>query len=233
MGALGPWTLASSPAIEVPSGSSLRLTHGDSDWVILGPGHAGTSRQLRTSLGPAADTSFATPGNAANGQPRIAFYSSTHGAVVIDGAGASFVGGGRLTMPLRVHHNATFTEVDVYFKVGSSHSGGVPTNVPQMRVIRLDTLGNAVPLCNNPAESGWLGNGWLTMTSATTGPGYYGGGAVQYAPYPIDSGLQLVDVSQYTYFVQVIDESGSNAQSGNDFFEALAKFSAIPDIRPQ
>jgi hypothetical protein len=63
MTAQGPWSLGAAPALEVPSGSSLRLTHGDSDWVELGNGHSAASRNLRTSLGPAADTSFWLPGS--------------------------------------------------------------------------------------------------------------------------------------------------------------------------
>ena len=58
MAAQGPWSLGRSPALEVPSGSSLRITHGDSDWVELGSGHAAATRAIYTALGPAADTSF-------------------------------------------------------------------------------------------------------------------------------------------------------------------------------
>jgi hypothetical protein len=232
MRASGPWSFGAAPAIEVTSGAPERITHGDSDWIQLGSGHAGASRAIYTSLGPAADTSYWTPGNAANGRPWIGYQSPSHGAKVYDSASA-FVGGARLAVPLRVHNGAKLTEVDFYWKCGDAHSGGMPSSVPQIRVIRLDMFGNVAPLCQTTTTSGWMGSGWLTITSATTTGAYYSGGVAQFGIYPVDAAFELVDTSQYAYVAQVIDEAGSGAKSGNIFIAAKAACSSIPDLRPQ
>ncbi|HEY1692250.1 MAG TPA: hypothetical protein VGG39_08810 [Polyangiaceae bacterium] len=292
--ACGPWSLGSSPAVEIPSG--LDLVHGDSDWVGLGSGHAGASRSLRTSFGAAADTGCCTPGQAPAGtstwgastayatgnfvvplvpdglvfvcatggtsgssaptwNPTIGgsttdggvtwttyssvglgvptiLYEDVSQGVQVNPVGASFAGGARFAMPLRVHNGATLTEVDVYLKVSSLH---LPAAVPLARVVRVDMAGNCQPLYNgdDPSVIGYAGSGWLTATSSASESAYYAGGAAQFSAYPIDTAYEVIDTSKYAYLVQVIDESGPGAVGGNIYFEALAKFSAIPDVRPQ
>lgn len=224
------WQLNVSPAIKTPLGSGVRITHGDSDWIWLGSGHAGASRNLRTSLALAADTSFSA--GAASGLPTVTAHVVSHGAQTTTSAGASYAGGARLAMPIRVHNGATLTEVDFYLIVGSSH---LPATFPAIRVVRVDTAGNAVPLCNTPSTTGFLGAGWLAFLwpNPPNAPSYYAAGVVQTSPYPVDASLQLVDTSRYAYVAQVIDEGGAGAAGGNIYFEVLAKFSSIPDLRPQ
>lgn len=313
MWATGPWVFGNVSVLEVAPGSSLRVTHGDSDWVGLASGHAAASRALMTSLGPAADTSYWVPimapltgsgfpslpttwtagtaytlspvayvipspangfvyfvssvsgsgtsggsppvwpevvgatvtdnpgGNqiiwtcaapVGTGQPRLTYASASHGATFKPAQVSA--GGGRLTCPLRVHHGATVTQVVFHFLIGNSHSAGMPASLPQMRVLRLDMAGNAVPLCTTPTTFGWLGNGWLQFYGASIviPSVYFNGGAVQTVTYACDGGT-VIDTSRYAYVAQIIDESGAGAMGGNTFYAAEATSSAIPDLRPQ
>lgn len=236
MWATGPWSLGGSPSIEAPSGDSLWLTHGDNDWVELGSGHAASTRTLRRSLGTAADTSYWTPGNPTNGQPSLAMAAATQGAVV-QGVASSFLGGARLTMPLRVHNGASLVgaAVALYFVIGNAHSGGLPASFPQMRVLRIDMFGNAVPLGTDPTVPGWLGDGWQSVFGGSppaSPSAYYNSGTEWGVTYTCDAGT-VVDTSRFAYVVQVLDESGTGSMVGNVFFAEASGNSLIQDLRPQ
>jgi hypothetical protein len=232
MWATGLWQVGSSPSVMGATGGTARLTHGTSDWVNLASGHFYSSRTLRTSLGPAADTSFWTPGQDGNGLPSIAYNSASRAAVVQGVTQGNFLGGARLAMPLRVHNGGTLTEVAVFYKIAGPRTA-LPANVPQMRVVQLDMLGNCTPLetAAVQASSQYQGNGWIAFNISTASPSaYYDGGVLRSAVYLCNA---VINTALYAYAVQVIDESGSNALSGNVFIQALAYESGIPDIRPQ
>jgi hypothetical protein len=171
------------------------------------------------------------------GQPRL-FVDTTSQGALVEPAGASFVGGGRLSSPLRVHNGATLTALLVTYEISAAHSGAasLPESLPQMRVIRVDMFGDVVPLYTNtnPAVTAYYGNGWVGFYQAPfpTPTAYYDGGAVQSTSYPLDPGI-VIDTSQYAYLVQVIDESGAGSFGGNIYVEAVADFDPIPDLRPQ
>lgn len=220
-----------APAIQNVLYSGTRITHGDSDWIELESGHSAASRELRTSLGPALDASFATPEEPSNGQPGTNYSNLSHGSRVI-GVSSGYLGGGRLIMPLRVHDQATVDVVDVNWFCGNAHGGGLPAHFPKARVLRIDMLGNAVPLCTVTTTIGWLGNGWVAISNASNTTAYYSGGAIQGGIYPADPGT-VIDTSQYSYVVEIEDESGTGAEPGNIFVEAVAILIDIPDLRPQ
>jgi hypothetical protein len=167
------------------------------------------------------------------GLSRFAYHASSHGASVLP---ATLLGGGaRLTTPVRVHHGATVAQVNFYFFIGNAHTAGLPASFPQLRVLRLDMAGNAVPLCTSPTTAGWQGNGWVNAfgTALPATPSlYYMSGTEWGLGYPCDAGT-VIDTSKYAYVGQVQDESGGNAYGGNTFFAASALGTLIADIRPQ
>lgn len=219
----GPTTHATASGVETTNGSGKRVTHGDNDWIGM---YSVPDRASITACAQGRDASYGL----GSSTPRMAFEVSASG-LINPSSNTNYAGGARFVLPLDVHHGAEALVVVLSFTV-SVHSG-VPTNLPAMRVVQVDGAGN-VTLLNQTvvaASSNYVGNGFLTVASRPgSGSAWHDGGAVQSITYPM--GDTVIDTTQYCYFVEVLDESGSNCVSGNEYLSALATF-AVSDMRPQ
>jgi hypothetical protein len=238
MWAAGPWYL-SPPAITVMvpiSAGNDALTHGDSDFITLAANHGMSSRFLLTEAAQARDSSgcptlqtYTAPGGGQTGGimgPTAAMLPSvlTLGISNTPVSGWPYRPGGRWVAPLRVHHGATLSNVTFFFVISSTHTGQ-PDVLPQFRVHKVDLFGNLTPLnSTTPNGSGFFELPWpgsLATYKSTTA----------YA-YQCDAGT-VIDTTKYSYYVEVIDESGTNATGFNDYLGAEAYVIDIADMRPQ
>lgn len=189
-------------------GINARIYHGDNDHVVLFPGHTGQTRTIATSMDAAQFTSF-----------NFDFSPNTGGIISISATGASAV------LPLRVHNRATLASVTFSLTVGSSH--GPPATLPAFRVYSQDVNGVKTPLLTN----GTYGYATFTPTPASA-TAWFAAGAVQTFVYTCNSGV-IIDTSQFTYFAEVLDESGAGAAAGNSYLDATCSFTGIADLSPQ
>lgn len=233
MWAGGPWTLSppSAGTVQVVlSGGSVQLTHGDNDYVTIASGHSVASRDLVTQVALGKDSSgcptYQTPllgqgiiGPTALMLPDVFDQSMSN----TYRTGYPYRPGGRFVVPLRVHDGATLLSVTFNFLI-STHSA-LPQNFPQFRVHKVDIAGNLTSLYSGTPN----GSGFLELPSPGSVAAY---NATAQFTYNLDAGV-VIDASKYSYFVEVVDESGTNAQAQNVFLSAVGLFSEIPDMRPQ
>lgn len=233
MWACGPWTLSppSTGTVQVVlSGGSVQLTHGDSDYITIASGHSMRARYLVTQCALGKDSSgcptYQSPllyqgiiGPTAVMLPDVFDQSLSN----TYRTGFPYRPGGRFIVPLRVHDGATLVSVTFNFQI-SSHSA-LPDVFPQFRVHKVDALSNLTPL-NSATPNG---SGFYEFPN----PGSVGlyEASTSYV-YGCDAGV-VIDRSKYTYFVEIIDESGANAQGLNIFLSAVGRFTNIADMRPQ
>lgn len=229
MGCAGPWDLAPPAAgtVMVPITAADPLTHGDSDYITLGAAHTMAARYLETEAAQARDSS---------GCPTLQVYTVAGGgktggimgptAVMLPSATGLAIGntpvtgypyrpGGRFVFALRVAHGAELLAVTFYFAISSQHTAK-PDALPQFRVHAVDLYGNLTAL-GGWTELPWPGN--VTAYKATTS-------------YALGCGV-TVDTSKYSYYAEVVDESGANATSFNEFYGVISHFTNIKDLRPQ
>ena len=217
--ATGVWVLSGSASIIVDEGATVpsQVVFGDSDYPTLLPGHPGRLRKLSMPL----------VGNLSNG----------------DFDGSSRFPGARAVFPLDVHHGARFVSVTVAFEVTNGH-GPVP-DLPRFRVFALDVRGVSTSLLVGAPPSGFLPYSPRPPDptpggKSTWGPdGYLQDGVfIHYFVGTIVPNI-VVDVERFTYWIDIIDESGPYANSGypglsgNAYFSAVTAFEDIADLRPQ
>lgn len=247
MWACGPWTFAppSSSTVQVVLTSTHPLTHGDSDYILLGSGHALSQRFVQTELSLGKDASgcptlqtytqlgggqtAAVMGPTAVMSPipptnTTGFTTGSYGLANCPIATYPYRPGGRIVAPLSVHHGAQIGYVTFFFTISSAHSAQ-PENLPQFRVHKVDITGKLTPLNSTTTNgSGFLEMAWPgSVASYKTTTSY---------TYTCDGGT-VIDTSTYSYFVEVIDESGTNSTTGNIFTAADAFYTLIQDMRPQ
>lgn len=221
-------------AVMAPITAAAPLTHGDSDFIALGVAHNMSSRFLVAEAALGKDASgcptlqvYAAPGGGKTGgimgQTAVMLPSGVNLSMGQPG-GFAYRPGGRLQMPLRVHHGANLTSVLFNFEISSAHTG-LPDVFPQFRVHKVDLFGNLTPLFSGTAN----GSGFIELPSPGTLAAYKT--TVLYT-YNCDGGT-VIDTSQYSYIAEIIDESGVNAVSGNNFLAATARCTNIKDMRPQ
>lgn len=135
----------------------------------------------------------------------------------------------RFGTPLNVYNGGTITDVVITFRVNESH---LPQFLPRFRVVAMDKDGTLYPL--RVADSTLTdSDGYVTFTptpdSAAT---WFHAGTNQTFTYSCNQN-QLIDTSKYTYYVEIIEEGGSNSFSvgnGNCWRSAVATFTNIPTI---
>jgi hypothetical protein len=216
----GPWTFTGSFGFS----PGVPCTFGDGDDFELDFSHFLASRQLVAELATGWDASF--------GPARMSFDDATDREN--DSGAATYTTGARMMVPLRVHHGGTLGSVQIYFKVGQNHTD-VPPSLPQFRVIQVDTQGNVTPLCTNTALFGWVGNGFIQFNIPVgSGAAWYAGGATQSVTYPVDGAGVIVDLTQYSYYLEIIDEqgttNGTDVYFGNKYYTAIANIFHIPSL---
>jgi hypothetical protein len=213
-------TFSNGAAVTTPASSGKRITHGDSDYFVLAPGHTGASRTLHMSLGLALDAS--------GGTARMAYDNVTDGVQNFGAGGA----GGRLIVPLSgsVSNGALLGSCTVSFKVGSAHAG-VPASLPRFRLFKVDAAGSVtnLNLTTFSADAG----GFVPFAPApASGTAWYAAGAVQTFTWSPDGGFATVDTSKDVFFLEIVDEAGTNSLNGNYWLSLQTTIVTIPDLRP-
>jgi hypothetical protein len=169
----------------------------DGDWVELEEGNPFTTHIVANET---AD---------GRGVPSYHWVTRTDGGLqaygpaydLDDGNGSQVA---RAYVPIRAHDASTLTQVTIYFRVGAAHPT-VPSTMPQIRVLRQDQSGNCVALTSTNA--GGDANGYVSLPTATSGAGWYASGASQSFTLQCDQN-NAIDVSQYAYFVELVEEQG-------------------------
>lgn len=205
----GPLLVSNSGVIQTVSGSGARITLGDGDYPQLAIGHTGRSFTR------------------ANGS-ECAF--STLPMIVTGSGGATSTALGQIfTIPItQLHDGSTVTTVTFNFKVGTTHPS-VPAILPRMRVVRMSANGDLAPM--KSVGSGADINGYVTVTTPVSGAAWYNGGAAKTFVYTCDQN-NVIDKSQYVYFLVIVDEDGSGAIVGNTWLPTLFLCTNITDLRP-
>jgi hypothetical protein len=227
-----------SAGVRTPVGSGARIVHGDSDYIEYQSLAANAVRTMLTACGRACDRSYAsTPAFLAGSPYQATMRYSGGGARIVTTGGTGYLGGGRLSLALRVHHLGTLFAANLGFSIATSRTVP-PVQQPKFRVIRVDAFGNVTILQNNfTPVAGYAGHGFVRMT-ATTGAGYYSAGAAQLFSIPFDTALNnpavIVDITKYAYIAQVEDEAdpaGTTSFPGNRWLSVSVLCINIPDQR--
>lgn len=110
-------------------------------------------------------------------------------------------------MPLRVHASGKLSKATFTFRVPSIRTKK-PEVMPKFRIIRTDLEGNIQPL--KSTASGADADGYISPTAPDSGDAWYNEGLPQTFEYECDQN-NVIDVSQYMYWAQVIEEAGAKA----------------------
>ena len=205
----GPTTFASGATASFST--TFPLAFGDSDYFVLGAGHSGATRTIRTPCVEAA-SAFG--------------YGITVGTAYA--ALESLIVGSRAIIPLRVHQGATLASATLTFAVAQTHTLGAPAFLPGFRVYqRSIATGVVTPL----VASGGDGNGFVYPATPASGTAWYAAGAAQTLTYTL-AAATVIDRTQSTYFAEIVDESGRYSQTQNLYTDILLSFTSIPDNRP-
>lgn len=207
----GPSTTSNGATIVNLSGSGKRLVHASDDVVQLIPGHTLNGRALTTSCLAAGTVTTV-------GIPRP---TSSDVAPFYAGLTMRQIGG-RILVPLEVHNLATFTNAHLSFYT-SAHTQ-LPDNMPSMRIIAVDAFGDVIPLGGTPGSQGYV------AFPAPAGVTPYSNNRFNLI-YPINSGAGLpIDKLNFTYYAEIVDESGIGAVAGNTYLQVLCNFSNIASL---
>ena len=179
------------------TGGDATIQLQDGDWVELEEGN------------PFATHVVANETACGRGIPSYHWVTRPDGALQAYGPGYDLDDGNgaqvaRAYVPVRAHDASTLAQVTVYFRVGAAHAT-VPTTPPAIRVLRQDQNGNCVALTSTAA--GADSDGYVTMPKPSSGAVWYASGASQSFTVPCDQN-NAVDVSQYAYFVELVEEQG-------------------------
>lgn len=209
MGVGGPWT-AGRGCIIRPSGGANRYVfdrNDANDAFQLAAAHPSATKTLLRTI----DDVHTPRGNEVLLDP----------GTFVTVAGAPGV---RFLDRLDVHGDGTIASVLLTFYVASSH-GAIPQYITRLRIIRVDADGNVEALrasddITDPDGFQFCDDGSGTWTS----------GAVKTYSYACNQ-HQLVDLAAYTYWAEIIEESGTNAWStagsGNQYMSTLVTMTGI------
>ncbi len=206
----GPWTLSGAAVTASPPGGSVptilfnRGTAGD--YFGLAAAHTGASPVVHTGL--------------------FEYLSVIPGVVIWFGGLLPTVKGARFFTPLSVYSGAaSITSVEISWRVREAHAN-IPQYLPRMRVIAVADDGTVYPLRAKDATTDV--DGFQYLPTPLTGAAYYNLGAIQVWTYTCNIVLP-VDSSRYIYFVEFIEESGTNSwtSSGSSFVSANTHFALL------
>lgn len=110
----------------------------------------------------------------------------------------------RAYLRIRAHDQATLTNLTVVFRVGATHTS-LPTVMPSVRALRVDAMGNAVPMTSQAAGADI--NGYVFVATPTGAAAWTNNLASQSLSVPIDQN-NAVDTSQYDYVLELVEEQG-------------------------
>ena len=212
-------------------GAGAFITHGDSDYCGLGPGHTGSSVSIRSHITSATWASMASLGS------EWLAYTTLPGESLTASGGIgpttflqAVAVGATCRVPLRVHNGSVLSSVTFTFVVQLAATA-IPTVLPRFGIFAADLFGNTFPLANStpyqhfpaPASpSAWSDSGnrqTFTFTSDIESANPY----------------VLIDTSQFSYYAEILHVSGAGAESsgGVTYFDPVANFTDVLDIRPR
>lgn len=190
------WVLEGS-GNKVQSTANKDITFGGGDvedFFGLETGHVDSSRVLFTPILEAAPVNQKLLGDGDPGQ----YYGTK-----------TFYPNSRFTHELRVYNGAKISKVDIHWRVTQTRSV-LPEVFPKMRVIAVRYDGVVVPL--RAADGQTDMEGFVAISQASIAATYYNSGNEQSFSYACTI-EHVIDLEQYSYFIEVIDESGANAFS--------------------
>jgi hypothetical protein len=205
--------------ITTPPASGKRVTYGagtPNDYGQLVNAHTGSTRTLRTNCaGLEAASWFVATANGAQGAAGDPVNGPVpHGYV-----------------PLRVHQGAQLTQAVLTFFVGQTHAN-VPQHLPRFLVSATDQFGNVILFHVGTSSNGDT-SGFIQPPPPASGAAWFNGGAAQTMVFnPNNPVNPVIDRTKYIYTAEIIDESGTNALSGNLYSDVTLLFSGIADTRP-
>ena len=185
-----------------------RLSGGATDFPTCNPARSRTLVQLLES-----------PAVLESGWGRAAL--GFHGQVMLTGPATTTI----QMLPLRLTHNgAKLATVTLVFGVTDPHAGGPPAGPLSIDVRR------AAPFPSFGSNS--LGGGTRAFPTPGTGAAWYAGGAEQEFVYNCtDASFNVIDNSQFVYYLWLTDESGANSVAGNLFYAVYLGYTNILDTR--
>lgn len=195
------YTQVSGPSGRLTTQGTSRFLCGVNDFPMLAPGHVGQSRKLTTSMlnGRSVPRSQAVPSLGSNGCLDGGLQTVTF-ATQVTGQNTN---GTRIVCPIEVHNGSTIDSVTFSFKVNGSRSS-VP-NMPKARVRRSDISGTVVTLTSLAAGAENDIDGYVVVPTPASVALYVNGNEFQTFVVDCDQN-NIVDTSQYTYDVEIIEE---------------------------
>lgn len=191
----GPVVVARGGLLISQTAGAWRL-YDTNEFPQLGPTHVG---RTRTVMFPCAEGRM-LPSKAA-WYPRFSDGGLQSVAPVIDMSDGRGPQPARLLVPFRAHDASTIAKVVVNYRVSFPHPT-LPGTMPMARVIRVNGAGQAVPLTS--AASGGDVNGYVAASKPASVNAWSG---PQTLTITCDQN-NVVDVGQYAYYVDVVEESG-------------------------
>lgn len=212
----GPTLVTLSSSLTAP------IVYANNDFAGLAPGHVASTRSLMQNLSDGSSLPWPEPptslwtvlasGASSSALPPLIVQNATFDApqflatdIVDQQLGVNYTPS--LLKPLRVCNGSMLSQVTFNFAVGYPHSNP-PANPPKFRVFRRTLTGALQPLKSR--ASGADGDGFASPALPTTGAAWYAGGAAQSFVYSCDQN-NAIDISQYTYWAQIVEESGNTA----------------------
>lgn len=211
---------ATTCTVDTTSGD---ITHGDNDYFVFDAFHNAITPAIldrpTSWAAEALDTSYSTA--------KVVTYVGDMSAQAWGGTVPTFREGTRMLVPLSVVDGGTLDAASVEFVVGNSHAN-VPDVLPRFRLIRVNDSGTVEPLYTGTSE------GWISFPTPASGAAWYNGGASQTISVLADGDAKcIVDISSYTYWLELEDESGANTEAENRYLSVSCGYLAVADLRPQ
>lgn len=120
-----------------------------------------------------------------------------------------------------LHQGATLSSLVVAIQVFDTHAGGVPSNLPTASVIRMPFVGAGLStqaLSTTAVQS--------FSPAPGSGAAWYNGNNWQFWTYTCNQN-NVIDTTQFTYAVLLVDENGANSHSTNSYGGFFLNYSGI------
>lgn len=185
-------------------------------WTMQGAGvtaHSGVGKPISFERGTSGDYFGIAPANA-GASPSVVTGFIKHFSSIPYESDWAFYGviarrtGARFYLPVDVYGGYLLDSVTVTFNVQSTHAG-VPQYLPQMRLIAVKPDGTVIPLRSPDTTTDVEGFQFFSPTPAS-GAAWFAASAEQTWTYTRNVSLPD-DPDSYAYFVEIIEESGTNA----------------------
>ena len=203
--AAGGITAYVAAGIRTDVAGGIQLSGGANDWPTF---YATRTRTIALPLQPT---------------PLASGWTSANGPIV--GPATSVVQ--VLGLPV-VHNGATLTSVSITLIASGPHSS-VPASLPSMQVFRQTLAASVFP---NPTFAPALSTTSTQAFSPAPGSGsaWDNSGETQLLTY-ICNQNNVIDNTQYAYYVLLIDEHGSGSVAGNLYYGLQCSYQGIADMR--